>query len=336
MILSFKNRYVSYSNKKTGFKDFFYNFLLSKIIFNYGVSIDNNIALENLVSNPNISIDFLIQHFNCSFVFSRNLNYKIKYIGKDYKNNQGLDCFNSRLDWFAISSNENTTLKCIEDNLHLPWDWTGVSVNPNITIDFVKKHKDKKFSSYLLASNPNISIKDIENESDLCLLKGITLNPNLTIDKLLQYKRHNIDWYLISSHPSIKMTDIENNLDLSWNWKGVSRNPNLTIEMIKIHFLENWDWKAISCNPNITIKDIEENPRFFWTPAVLSNPNHTKETLEKYWNKFLSPRDLCENNFLFNNTVFKKSIKKDIKNRRNKLKLYGDLNYIINFYIGYN
>jgi hypothetical protein len=113
------------------------------------------------------------------------------------------------------------------------------------------------------------------------------------------------NWYYISQNPNITMSDILKHPNLPWNWNDISYKTNITIR----------NWYYVSQNPNITLKDILTHPEKPWSWAGLSL-----------------------NKFLYDDTMFSKEIKNSINNNRKKiekLKLYGDLNRLVNKYVGY-
>ena len=77
--------------------------------------------------------------------------------------------------------------------------------------------------------------------------------------------------------------------------------------MIEKYHDKPWDWSCISANPNITI-----------------------EMIEKYHDKSLNWEQISRNEFLYDKTVYIKSINNDIKN--NKHIVYNILSRYINTY----
>jgi hypothetical protein len=45
--------------------------------------------------------------------------------------------------WEYLSSNANTTMELVENNLDKPWSFYAMSSNPNLTMKFVSKHMNK-------------------------------------------------------------------------------------------------------------------------------------------------------------------------------------------------
>ena len=87
------------------------------------------------------------------------------------------------------------------------------------------------------------------------------------------------------------MDIIINNPNKPWNWSAITANPNITMDIIINNPNKPWDWSAISRNPNITLEFIEKN----------------KEKIELC--------NLSGNKFLWNDTVYKREIAKDIRRR---------------------
>ncbi len=91
------------------------------------------------------------------------------------------------------------------------------------------------------------------------------------------------------------------------------------MEIIKKYLDKPWDWESISSNPNINIEIIEKYPDKPWDWEWISR-----------------------NEFLYNKIVYKREIKKDIKNRQQTIKnilnkyLYKDLIHVLNDFIYWN
>jgi hypothetical protein len=151
-----------------------------------------------------------------------------------------------------------------------------------------------------------------EKPWDYDLLSG---NPNITLRDVLNHPEKPWNWYFISKNPSITFRDVLNYPKKPWDWNNLSSNPNITFRDILNHPEKSWDWSGVSANPNITFRDILNHPKKPWD----------------WW-------AISYNKFFYDETVFKREIKKDIKKRRDNfksLKLYGDLSFIIEKYIGY-
>ena len=133
--------------------------------------------------------------------------------------------------------------------------------------------------------------------------------------------------------------DVLNHPELPWDWHGVSQNPNITLTDILEHPKNPWNWYFISKNPSITFRDVLNYPKKPWDWNNLSsNPNITFRDILNHPKKPWDWWAISYNKFFYDETVFKREIKKDIKKRRDdfkNLKLYGDLSFIIEKYIGY-
>jgi hypothetical protein len=78
---------------------------------------------------------------------------------------------------------------------------------------------------------------------------------------------------------------------------------------------KQWKWYYVSRNPNIKLSDILKHPNLPW-----------------HWN------GISGNNFLWEDNIYNKNLKIDIKARRKtmeKLKLFGHLEGLVNRYVGY-
>jgi hypothetical protein len=146
---------------------------------------------------------------------------------------------------------------------------------------------------------------------------GLSLNPNITIDFIVEYfDIGGWHWFAISQNSNVNLRDIETHMHFPWEWDYVSRNPNVTIEFVKANIRQNWDWYELSMNPNITMEDIESNAQLPWKwDAIISNPNLTFEFIQKHRKK-LHFGSLASNKFLWNDTVYKRELARDIAIRR--------------------
>jgi hypothetical protein len=148
----------------------------------------------SLSLNKNISISFVKKHIDRHWdwkTLSKNIH--IDEIRANSHLPWDYDCISENLtlsiprdvdlilNWTLLSKNPIVTIKCIEDNLNLPWDWKAFALNPNITRDFISKHLEKSF----LISD---LIQNIGLQCDLTFQKSIQNDIEYRyneIDKLL-------------------------------------------------------------------------------------------------------------------------------------------------------
>ena len=208
------------------------------------------------------------------------------------------------------------------EHLEIPWNWESLLINPNlVNLTLLLKFYEKKIPDWIMnyiSENPNIKLKDILNHPQL-----------------------NWKWDFISSNSSITESDILAHPELPWNWCGVSMNRNITLKIVLSYPEKKWDWNHISSNPNITLTDILSHPELPWEWGYVSmNPSITlKEILKQNLEKKYSVRfGVFSNEFLWNDIVYKKNLKNDVQNRREKVKslaVFGSLETLVNKYVGY-
>ena len=137
-----------------------------------------------------------------------------------------------RLDWDAISQNDNFTVEMIEKYMDKPLNWEWLSFNPNITIEWIEKYPDKPWSWNGLSQAIYITIPIIEKYID-------------------KWKWNEMAW----ANRYITIQIIEKYIDI-WDWFELSLNYNFTVEMIE-KYADKWDWSCIvSHYKNIMYTDI--------------------------------------------------------------------------------
>ena len=124
-----------------------------------------------------------------------------------------------------------------------------------------------------------------------------------------------------------------------WNWNNVSYNPNITITYILAHPNLPWEWICVSQNRNISLSDILSHPELPWDWGYVSkNPNTTVKDILSHPELLWKWSNISRNEFLWNDTVYKNNLKKDIKKRREqirKLALFETLKGLVERYVGY-
>jgi hypothetical protein len=174
-------------------------------------------------------------------------------------------------------------------------------------------------------------------------------------------------WGSLSSNPCIGRNYIFENPDKPWNWSwgGVPQNPNILIRDVLNHPQKSWGfsisvgpdvdpnrlfnpkgnrrvdhWDLLEVNIDMKMKEILEtqNKNNWCWGWISENPNITLGDILKYIDKPWEWNRISDNKFLNIDITFNREIKNSIKSRREKvkkLKLYGDLDTIINKYVGY-
>jgi hypothetical protein len=161
----------------------------------------------------------------------------------------------------------------------------------------------------------------------------------VTISCILENPELPWNWNFVSKNSGITLSDILAHPELPWDWEAFSENPNITLEDILNNPKKPWNWKNISRTLNVKIKDVLKHPQFPWKWGLLSqNPNISLQDILKHpkipWNyKIVKQRE-----FLWNDDIYRKTLKEDIKTRREKVKalsLFGSLEGLVAKYIGY-
>jgi hypothetical protein len=255
-----------------------------------------------LGNNPNLTIDFIIDHpefiDKWNFVtVSRNKNITPAIINA----NPCLDW-----NWTSISQNPSVAkdLDFLEENSfkldfkyiiqHAPlkfietyvgtfsyffkdqfWNW--MSCNPNITTDFFLDNIDYPWNWGMLTDNPAISLEFIEEH----LVDGLW-DWNILAANKMTFKFYEKYGWLLPELQNLEMISLNSNMiefiasnpGLEWNWKNMSHNDGLTFSLIKSMPDKPWDWHVLSQHRNITMEDIESRPAFQWSWfGMSSNPN---------------------------------------------------------------
>jgi hypothetical protein len=262
-------------------------------------------------------------------------------------------------DWYYISSNANITLNDILAHPELPWNWFDISSNANITLSDILAHPELPWSWDVIGENPNISFSDILKHPELRWnwYEGVSLNPNITIKDVLNHPEKDWNWLWISCNSNIKIKEILENSQLPWDWNmGVSQNHNITLKDALAHPEKNWNWKTVSMIDNFKKNqstlfndpDIIKRPEFssrkqrnscfFVWDWISENANITLRDFLMNPKKNWQWDHVSSNIFLWDRTVYKNNVNKDIKKRREKvknLKLFGSLETLVEKYVGY-
>lgn len=227
---------------------------------------------ELIFANPNITHDFLEKHSipkNYRWL-SSNPNTTIDII-KD-----NIDC---EWDWYDVSSNASITVDMVESNLNLPWEWIGLSSNPNLTWDFISKHRDKQWNFYDLSMNPNITLDIVKENMDFpWKWTSLISNSSINVGDLKMFKPNlniiptgfnsNITWDTIYDFRINNPEDTT--LDMKLN--TLCKNINLRINMNDLIF-----------SPSLTYDMVESRLVHKSLMKFIScNPNTTEELIEKY------------------------------------------------------
>lgn len=281
---------------------------------------------------------------------------------------------NPGLPWIYITKNPNITWDIIEKNRELFRHWNTLSANPNITLEifekyldkwenydnfsenvnimqFVEKYPDKKWDWFHISCNKNLTwdfIEKYKNKLHINIIICIK-NTNLTwknIKDMLKDLTHYANYYF-SKHPNVYWENILENPDINWQGGGISCNPNITWEIYQANKSKSYWTTSLSRNININWNIVKNNRNdknisLYW---YCLNPNLTAEIVTENIN-ITADRgwfNISYNPFLYNDSMYKKSLASDIQMRKEKVsntlkthpKLYKDIVKLIVNYVGY-
>ena len=278
------------------------NYYLVNIIENFDDTIGN------IIANPNIPINVLIQFFNTDLKEIFDLDTSIS-------NNPGitLDDIEKHTeivwDYSYLSNNKNINWKFVLNTMntsyyrHLPeekkWNFTRLSSNPIITFDIVKKYK-YNWNYNSLSGNPNITTSIVQNNPQIKwdYRQIASFNTSIKLKELLTLRDVN----------KIKISDNEIK-------EQYISNKNLTInDLLKFwqDELEN-DLYEMTINPGISITNIIDNPQLSWEiDSIIENPNMTFNTIIE--NKHIFEIDIHNiNDILKNEYGYNTKHRNDVK-----------------------
>ena len=147
-----------------------------------------------------------------------------------------------RIDWSAISLNDNITEDFILRYISKPWVYRLLCTNSNLSLDFIKTHV----------------VASYEKENDDFIFNRLSRNPNITPEFILEHKDKAWDWITLSVNPHIT-TDLLRQLpDKNWDYYGLNLY-NMTPEYILENAKETWNWKNIFRLRILTVEDVIQN-----------------------------------------------------------------------------
>jgi hypothetical protein len=113
------------------------------------VSINKNIKIKNVISNPDLPW--------CFKGLSFNPNLTLDFFEKHLKNGMIYEW-----NWLALSEHKIFTLDYIEKNKDLPWNYKTMTMNPNISIETIKNRKDIPWDIVRFPYKIGLELKDRE------------------------------------------------------------------------------------------------------------------------------------------------------------------------------
>lgn len=197
---------------------------------------------------------------------------------------QFLTLFKDKLDWEAVTSNENVSMKMFRENPQLPWSIKHLSANPNIDtktfLDYVVKKKENFVTTWL-----NLNVTDPENLPKKYISRSfLSKNKHLTLEVI----KSNPDtdwcdswnWRFICLNSNFSISDIPRKRR---NGDAISRRKNISLEEFKLYFHEiEWDRDMISFNIKGDLDDILEVDYKWNYDELVTNKNIFPEDLLRY------------------------------------------------------
>jgi hypothetical protein len=297
-------------------------------------------SYRELSKNPNITLDFIEANIEKNWdwnLLSDNPHLTISFIQKHK---------DRKWNWFALSKNKAIKKKDRDTYPGLPWNINGILINPDTSIEEFEKHIKRNLTFLYhcwVYPNSNMTEAFLEKyQSDIPEWISLAENKNISMEFVKSHLNRRWDWQVLSTN--IPVSDIEINA-FPWHYyNGVSKNETLTIPFIRKHIRHYWDWKLISSNAGISVEDIENNPDLPWDwQSIALNPNITREFIKKHIDKKSFASILIQNKGLYNDTSFKRSIKKDLDNRKSITNniLFDNISFdiiehVLSLYIGYD
>lgn len=210
---------------------------------------------EALSSNPNITLDYVLDHpekpWN-RYLLSKNPAITIKDV-IEYPQRK-----------------RHTNLNKYDNG---GWNKKGLLENPNLTVqDVIQNPKLFKVSGK--SSRKSIwSSTGIEYNSTI---QGVIDHPNepwnwtnvsCYFHVTIPIIRHPLllnkwDWIALSENKSISIQDIIANPDPPWNWTGVSSRKDLTLQIVIDHGELPWNYNVFCAYGKINFQDITDHPNF--------------------------------------------------------------------------
>ena len=271
-------------------------------IIMYSLSINPNITLSDVISNPKLKWNYLSLTHNC--------NIPIDYIIETIKKYQ----WHLSTVFERIQLNHLTQLS----ELGIKIDYHLLSRNFRIPFSYVMKHKNKDWNfplvidyilteydywNYLEECNEilshytgyhyayyfkNLSIGFIyELSKQYGGFKSILLqkaNLNFILNTYTSQSLTFIEWATISLSEIITCSDILSHPELPWYYANVSSRVDMTIPMYL--YLSSHGYSCIdklSSSKCITMTDVIENPSLPWKYDHLSlNPNITWQIINNH------------------------------------------------------
>jgi len=253
---------------------------------------------EDIVKNPNVSLDFIknepnLMEFYKDYLDNPNITID-EYAQGLYRENNKYICFKQIIQqsdllkyYIAFSHYKETaafecvTMEFVLANPQFNWDYDILIKNHNITWEMICANPQLPWKRELFARNPNLSYDILVNNipifAVILLEKFIRDNMDLPWVWLqilieMQIYSGNVDrstpLSCIYNDDEISLEYIENNPQIPWNYKEVPYFRNITIDFAIKH-KKILDWYIVSSNDGINLSDIENHMNLPWEWSVI-------------------------------------------------------------------
>ncbi len=262
---------------------------------------------RNVVSNPNITIGYIIKykdlHWNIMdlCMYTKKISFKEMKDLREYNKNEE----------FVFEYMHYITIKDVIYNLDLDYQWNLglLSESENITFDEYKKYRDNNF-----LKNPYNAVKQ----------KRIDMNKNPNISKKDILENPDYPWDSEKMKYFNKTLTYEDYIELGFNIdKAYINNP----ELYYFEKYKNIDWisKHITSSPKITVQQIIDNPQYKWEKEeIFANPNITFLFLTENYQK------ICKSNTVDVFAIYENLMSNPMTYQRVTWMLQKITNYYIN------
>jgi hypothetical protein len=258
-----------------------------------------------LSNNINITVDFVKQQLEKGIVDNKGFDIDILSNNDAFELSDILD--RSIIPWYykIAVSNNNISVRDILNHPDLPWEYNKLRkpihiqnrvdlekyapiLSAPITVDVIKSNPNIPWDWNILLPFYDLPFEFMldHDDSKNSILADLYTNPNIPVQYCIDSLQ---DSFFISCKYNLTMSDVMNHPNFDWDWSAISQNPNITTDDIEQNPDLPWDWKFVSFNPNLTIAFIDKHIDKLWIDG------------------------LCKNDFIYNNWVGYKSMKKDFQ-----------------------
>jgi len=282
--------------------------------------------------NHNITIDIISKNSDLPWDYiqiSKNPNIT----EKDIENNPDI-----YWNFDDLSLNTNISEDFIKAHPDYNWNYANILYGDrDLSIDFIMKHitnieksKITTRSGYFIIEllfcrlNPRVLeyiCEKFGENFESWVWYEISKNPFLNTTFIEKFKDKNLDWYYISA--------LNKNLNLDFIRKYIHKfdiyylcqNPCISSDFVDEHKVvdRNINWYYISKNPSIDCKYVEQFQLYRIWDCISVNNGLDIDFIEKHIDK-IDFEQLSANIFLYNDSVYKRHLEKDIEKRKSEVK----------------